>query len=192
MRLTSKILIVVLTLFLCLQAASSYAWWEGRYHRHYWGHPYVGMSVSFLSDAYTPVWIDGTRYYYCDGYYYVPQAGGYVVVSPPTQIVTTIPSYYQPVVVNGVTYYVNNGIYYVYTPYGYQAVQPPVTVVTTQVVSAATTSTDEGSFTVNIPNDKGGYTPVILKRSGKGFTGPQGEFYAQFPKVVQLKAMYGK
>ena len=47
-------------------------------------------------------------------------------------------------------------------------------------------------FTVNIPNDHGGYTAVIIKRSGNGFIGPQGEFYPEFPKVFQLKIMYGK
>jgi hypothetical protein len=47
-------------------------------------------------------------------------------------------------------------------------------------------------ITVNIPNDHGGYTPVVIKRSGKGFAGPQGEFYPEFPKVSQLKVMYGR
>ena len=50
----------------------------------------------------------------------------------------------------------------------------------------------DGSFTVNITNARGGYTAVIIKRSGNGFVGPQGEFYAEFPKVAQLQAMYGK
>jgi hypothetical protein len=47
-------------------------------------------------------------------------------------------------------------------------------------------------FIVNIPNDKGGYTPVIIKRSGNGYIGPQGEYYPEFPKVSQLKLLYGK
>jgi hypothetical protein len=47
-------------------------------------------------------------------------------------------------------------------------------------------------FTVNIPNEHGGYTAVIIKRSANGFVGPQGEFYPEFPKVSQLKIMYGK
>ena len=50
----------------------------------------------------------------------------------------------------------------------------------------------QNEFTVNIPNDHGGYTAVVIKRSGNGFTGPQGEFYPEFPKVSQLKIMYGK
>ena len=47
-------------------------------------------------------------------------------------------------------------------------------------------------FTVNIPNGHGGYTPIIIKRLGTGFIGPQGEFYPEFPKVFQLKIIYGK
>jgi hypothetical protein len=47
-------------------------------------------------------------------------------------------------------------------------------------------------FTVNIPDKNGGYTAVVIKRSGNGFTGPQGEYYPEFPKVFQLEIMYGK
>jgi len=50
----------------------------------------------------------------------------------------------------------------------------------------------QNEFTVNVPNDHGGYTTVLIKRSGNGFTGPQGEYYPQFPTVAQLKIMYGK
>jgi hypothetical protein len=46
-------------------------------------------------------------------------------------------------------------------------------------------------FTVNVPNRRGGYTPVVIKKSGSGWIGPQGEFYPQFPKVSTLKAIYG-
>jgi hypothetical protein len=53
-----------------------------------------------------------------------------------------------------------------------------------------TTSTE--SFTLNIPDQSGGYTQVIIKRSGTGFVGPQGEYYPEFPSVAQLQAMYGK
>jgi hypothetical protein len=55
-----------------------------------------------------------------------------------------------------------------------------------------TTTETQDSFTVNIPNNRGGYTAVILRKSGNGFIGPQGEFYPDFPKVEQLKLMYAK
>ena len=50
----------------------------------------------------------------------------------------------------------------------------------------------QNEFTVNIPNDRGGYTTVLIKRSGNGFTGPQGEYYPEFPTVAQLKIIYRK
>ena len=67
------------------------------------------------------------------------------------------------------------------------------TVTPTAVVTAVgANAVNNDSFTINIPNNKGGYTAVVLKRSGNGYVGPQGEFYADFPKVDQLQAMYGK
>ena len=87
--------------------------------------------------------------YYADPYY-------------PRNVVASSSTSYQPVVVNGVTYYVNNGAYYIYTQYGYQAVAAPVGVfqpVITQspvTESAPATVDTADSFTVNIPNDKGG------------------------------------
>jgi len=47
-------------------------------------------------------------------------------------------------------------------------------------------------FSVDVPNNRGGYIQVVLRRSGKGFVGPQGEFYPQFPELSRLKALYGK
>jgi hypothetical protein len=47
------------------------------------------------------------------------------------------------------------------------------------------------SSTINIPNSRGGYTSITLRRSGNGFVGPQGEYYPDFPSVEQLRTMYG-
>jgi hypothetical protein len=186
MRITLKIIFVLLFFsLLIMKATPSYAW-HG--HDGWRGHGYVGINLGVWPGPYYGYGY-GYPYspYYADPYYYP----GYAVVSSPT---------YQPVVVNGATYYENNGAYYIYTQYGYQAVATPVgvtapivqtgTVVAGSPVSSITDTDD--SFTVNIPNEKGGYSPVLLKRSGKGFIGPQGEFYAEFPKVSQLKLMYGK
>jgi hypothetical protein len=52
-------------------------------------------------------------------------------------------------------------------------------------------NTTESSFIVNVPNDKGGYTQVLIKRLRNGYVGPQGEFYYGFPLISQLKFMYG-
>ena len=47
-------------------------------------------------------------------------------------------------------------------------------------------------FTVNIPNEHGGYNAVVIKKSGDGFVGPQGEYYPEFPKTFQLQMKYSK
>ena len=177
MRTTSKILIILSGLILfTLRPAVSYA--DHWHHRDGGHHSHFDLSFSFFP------------WYYHDDY---------VLVSP--AVVNPIPVHYQTVYVNGVSYYVNNGNYYLYDGYGYQLVSPPVTVVQpapvlaaapAQVTSVSATPETENSFTLNIPNDQGGYTAVTIRRSGNGFIGPQGEFYSEFPKVSQLKLMYAK
>jgi len=72
-------------------------------------------------------------------------------------------------------------------------VQPePVVVEQPAQVVVPTTTYSGDMVTVNVPNSTGGYTAVVLKRSGNGYVGPQGEFYAQVPTTAQLQAMYGK
>ncbi|MBF0570293.1 MAG: hypothetical protein HQL12_00330 [Candidatus Omnitrophica bacterium] len=185
MRTTLKIFFVLLFLsLLIIRPTPSYAW-------H--GRSYVGVNLGVWPGPY----YYGDPYYY-HHYYYDPYDYPYY----PAEVVQS-PSAYQPVIVNGVTYYVNNGVYYVYTQYGYQAVATPAgapapavqasVAATTPAITVTPASADsDDSFVINIPNGKGGFTAVILKRSGKGFTGPQGEFYSEFPKVSQLQVMYGK
>ena len=74
---------------------------------------------------------------------------------------------------------------------------PPAQVVVAQpapvVVAQAPSATYSGdTVTLNVPNSSGGYTAVVLKRSGNGYVGPQGEYYDQVPSTAQLQAMYGK
>jgi hypothetical protein len=189
--------------------------------RHFYGwrdHPHYGLHMHFLPDGYFTVWVGGTRYYYYDGLYYAYVGyGDYVLVNPPVgAYVTAIPPDFHPIIINGVTYYADNGVYYVLTRHhGYKVVEPPVVyvqqpaevvvaqpqqVVVTQPAPVVTTVTTvqapavvaQDTFPINVPNNTGGYTTVVIKRSGKGYMGPQGEFYAEFPKVTQLKAMYVK
>ena len=136
---------------------------------------------------------------------------GYVVVPAPVgPVVTTIPVAYQPTINNGVSYYTINGATYMSTPNGYQVVPQPTSVqaapqqnaapaqqvpqnaVIEQTTQGASPGNNQDSYKVNIPNSKGTYTPVTLKRAGTGFIGPQGEYYAEFPKIEQLKVMYAK
>jgi hypothetical protein len=69
-------------------------------------------------------------------------------------------------------------------------VTQPAPVVVAQTPPATTYSGD--TVIVNVPNTNGGYTAVVLKRSGNGYIGPQGEYYDQIPSTAQLQAMYGK
>jgi len=171
-------------------------------------HPQYGWHSHFLPAGCFSIWVDGARYYYYDGLYYAyVGAGDYVLVNPPLgAYVSAIPPDFQPVLINGRTYYTDNGVYYVLTHHGYKVVSapvvyaqpvqvieaPPQQVVVTQPVVTQPVVNPESSFTVNVPNNSGGYSAVVITRSGSGYTGPQGEYYATFPTVSQLKAMYAK
>ena len=73
-------------------------------------------------------------------------------------------------------------------------VEEPAPVVMAQPagVEAPTVTYAGDTATVNVPNANGGYTAVVLKRSGNGYLGPQGEYYDQIPSTAQLQVMYGK
>jgi hypothetical protein len=178
-------------------------------HRYYrWhDHPQWGWHMHYLPAGYFTIWVGGTRYYYADGLYYSYIGDGdYVLVNPPIgAFVNSIPPDFQPVIINGTTYYTDNGVYYILTRHhGYKVVAAPVIyaqpqqVVYTQPVTTVVTTQAPGpvysqdSFPINVPNNAGGYTSVVIRKSGNGFVGPQGEFYATFPSVAQLKAMYVK
>jgi|GEM_PF-683300 len=159
-----------------------------------WHHGSVSVGGYFpLEDYYYP-----ESYYY--GPYYPPTTYSYVVEPAPVgAIVYAIPANCRQVVVNGVTYFEYYGTYYLPVAGGYQVVAPPVLVQPAAAVAAPNVITQSNAstnaqedITVNVPNSQGGYTAVILKRSGSGFVGPQEEYYAEFPKVAQLQVMYGK
>ncbi len=159
--------------------------------------------------AFTALMVAGLTYYYCDGVYYRRHSYGYIVTPPPYgAVVMEIPPVYAPVVIKGATYYTADGIYYQYTPQGYVVAQQPQNVtfmqraplpgpvntstVVEKVIPSVPVEKADKTFTVNVPNIKGGFTAVTLKRTANGYTGPQGEFYPEFPTVEQLQIMYGK
>ena len=210
--MNSKRSFLVVSLFLCILAQSTvaYAWggpgaWGRPRPMHFRTH---GMYIDALPFAAATLFIAGMEYHYWEGEYYRREHDRYIVVSAPVgAVVTTIPQGYQPVIIDGVTYYVVNGITYMYTPSGYQVVPQPRTIVVQNdtvtsvqpavqtAAGAQSTAADSNSanaFTVNVPNSKSGYTAVVLKRSGTGFVGPQGEYYTEFPRLEQLKVMYAK
>ena len=127
------------------------------------------------------------RYYYRDGAWYRPGWFGFGVLVSALSIgalIDSLPPRHTTVVVGGIPYYYGDNYYYRQAPNGgYMVVSPPVLVqppVQTQEM-----------VTINIPNSRGGYTAVLLRRAGYGFIGPQGEYYSDSPTVDQLRALYG-
>ena len=196
---TPKLLFVLslLTLSFFGQSKQAYADW-GRHHgheyRHHHGYPYGRIDIG-LPHGSLRIGFGGGGYYYGNGFFYRQRERDYVVVPAPIgAVVYTVPSGYHEVMIDRTTYYTYEGVYYRRVPQGYQVVEPPQTVIVEPATVTATvpTNSTQDEFTVNIPNSQGGYTAVKLKRSGNGFTGPQGEFYSEFPKVDQLRTMYVK
>lgn len=190
-----KIFSIIMLSLVVMYPNSSYADWDGDHHGHDRDRDHSHRSSFNLRFSLWP-----NSFYYHRPYYYHPNYYRTSYYVQPDYVVVPAVTY-QPVVINGITYYLNNGTYYQYTPQGYQVVPTPIVYQPASVlddednsIDTATpvTATTDGYLTVNIPNGHGGYTPVELKRTPKGFVGPQGEFYAQFPTVAQLKLMYGK
>ncbi|MHC4330904.1 MAG: hypothetical protein ACYSWW_22590 [Planctomycetota bacterium] len=44
---------------------------------------------------------------------------------------------------------------------------------------------------IQIRNDNGSFTPVVLKKKGSTYLGPNGEHYKELPTAEQLKPVYG-
>jgi hypothetical protein len=137
------------------------------------------------------------RYYHHDGRWYRSGWFGFsVAVSALTigAIVTTLPAGHRTVIVAGTPYYYYDGTYFSPGPYGYEVIPAPVIVPTVVTVAAAApAAVVEGTtVTINVPNQNGSFTPVILTKRGDGYIGPQGEYYTGHPTIEQLKALYGK
>jgi hypothetical protein len=214
-------IIVGLSLIMVLTAIDASAWGGyrgGRYHYNHgfysgyyhhgnygWGYPWpywydynvvspsIGGFVAYLPDGYTTVIVGGTPYYFCGGYYFRPYSTGYVIVPAPVAAVATPAPQTQG------------------TGSGTQQQSSSITTEQTSPSSVQLQSlntageepkTASGAIaqpkpalkdtaTINIPNSKGGFTPVKLVKHNNGYLGPQGEFYAGHPTVDQLRALYG-
>lgn len=76
-----------------------YYGWYGGYRGWYyggWWYPWAA-TIPFLPYYYSTIWISGYPYYYVDGTYYAPSAGGYMIVNPPQDAVSKVPSAAPPV-----------------------------------------------------------------------------------------------
>ena len=153
---------------------------SGYYHRNYrgyygWGSPWpywsIGAYFTYLPDDYTTVYVDGSPYYYCNGYYFSPYSnGGYVIVPEPVSVAAATSQDQESEATD-------------------QA--PSSSEVDKQPIAAQPKSASPDTTTINIPNSKGGFTPVRLIKHKNGYFGPQGEFYTGHPTVAALKALYG-
>ena len=127
------------------------------------------------SQYYSTVFVGGVPYYYCDGVYYDYQ-GGYIVPAP----VMVVPS---PMVIPP-----DQPVAQASTP-----AQPA----TKEVNQSVNPNSGNGSLsvgdaiTINVPNAKGGFTPIKLVKYKDGFIGPQGELYSNHPTIAQLQVLYG-
>jgi len=129
----------------------------------------------------------GDRHYYRDGKWYKHGWFGFDILVSVLAIgafIDALPPRHTTVVVAGTPYYYGDNRYYRQAPNGgYVVVSPPM------LVQPPVQTQD--TVTINIPNSRGGYTPVVLRRAGYGYLGPQGEYYADSPTVDQLRALYG-
>ncbi|MCX5713952.1 MAG: hypothetical protein NT033_03895 [Candidatus Omnitrophica bacterium] len=150
-------------------------------------------------------WASGGRHYYRDGGWYRHGWLGFDIAVSALAIgalMDSLPPRHTTVVVAGTPYYYFYNYYYQPYPYGGYVVVPPpalaqpvVTMPQAIPVTAAITQSQtqiQEVSTINIPNSRGGYTAVTLKRAGTGYVGQQGEYYSDNPTVEQLKVLYGK
>ena len=141
---------------------------------------------------------DRGRHYYRDGSWYRHGWLGFDIAVSALAIgalIDSLPPRHTTVVVAGTPYYYYNNYYYQSYPYGgYVVVPPPMlgqpVAVMPQLMPSQPQVQDVS--TINIPNTRGGYTAVMLKKAGTGYVGPQGEYYSDNPTVEQLKVLYGK
>jgi Family of unknown function (DUF6515) len=133
----------------------------------------VGAFVTHLPHGHTVVVVGNTSYYYYEGTYYRPSSSGYVVVPNPAVNTAPTPEPAQSQVTSENTD----------TGAKSSSITNAPQTITIQPASDTTV--------VNIPNSRGGFTPVTLIKRGDRYIGPQGEFYTGHPTVAALKALYG-
>ena len=186
--------IVSLSVPVSLPAANAFARpvpvWMGPYYGRYGGPSFYAPHGchQYLPAGYVTIRLADVMYYYCDGVYYTHTPSGYVVVSAPVgATVTGLPDGYRTLVYDHATYYIYDRAYYVKDPGGYVVVTPPPSAVT---LNSAAVEAPEKTVVVNVPNPNGSYIPVTLQKYSDGYIGPRGEYYADYPTIEQLKAMY--
>ena len=156
-------------------------------HHHHDSNAFGSISFK-LPKGYISITVGGSRYHYHEGIYYRRASHGYIVTPPPIgACIQELPYGYTVIYVDDAPYYTFNGVYYEHTPRGHVVIEPPERI----YARIGHQADSQETITVNIPNKKGGYTAVLIRRSNGGFIGPQGEFYEEFPPVDTLQVIYG-
>ena len=203
-----KILSVVVILTCLLQPSLVFAYeghgGHGGGHDGHGGRGWGGSSALGI----VAVSIAGASLLYSAGMFYRSTPAGYVVVPAPMgAVVPALPPGYTVVYMGGTPYYYYGNAYYTVAPNGYVVTAPPAVAAAPVAVAPSVapvsapaaqqsvpSTTNEPSDAVEtyIPNGNGSFTVVTLRKTEKGFLGPQGEFYADHPTEDQLKARYCK
>jgi hypothetical protein len=94
--------------------------------RHWHDFRY-GARFTILPVGYVSIMVGGSPYYYDDGLYYQPAAGGYQEVYPPVGAdVPELPDGAVAIEAGNITYYYAGGAFYVQTDNGYNVAPPPI------------------------------------------------------------------
>jgi hypothetical protein len=110
-------------------------------HRHEFWHDFAfGRRLAVLPFGYVQLNIGGAPYYYDDGIYYQPYAGGYQEVYPPSGAeVPQPPDGAFAVDFGGATYYYAGGAFYLQQPDGqFAIVAPPIGAIVPELPPGAT------------------------------------------------------
>jgi len=162
-----------------------------RQQRRYYYPADLGRTVVVLPSEFDPLSVHGQTYYYSGGIFYARQADNFAnVPAPMGALVTTLPSEYVEITLKGVKYATAGGVYYTKVLGGYEVVEPPDGLEDVIIAKAPKTVNGDEAIIVSIRDDAGDYIEIPLTRFGKGFHGPQGEYYPAFPPIEQLREMY--
>ena len=194
-----KILTTILVLACLLQPSLVFADGRGGHGGHggYGGHGGGSSALGIVALS-----VAGMSLLYSAGMFYRTTPAGYVVVPAPMgAVVPALPPGYTVVYMGVNPYYYYGNAYYAAAPNGYVVTAPPAIAAPIQAPAPAPISqqtvapaSNEPSDAIEtyIPNGNGSFTVVTLRKTEKGFMGPQGEFYADHPTEDQLKSRYCK
>ena len=195
------------TLILACLLQPSLAFADGRGgHGGYGGHGGGSTALGIVALS-----VAGASLLYSAGMFYRTTPAGYVVVPAPMgAVVPALPPGYTVVYMGGMPYYYYGNAYYAAAPNGYVVTAPPAIAapmavapgvapiqasapapISQQTVVPASNGPSDAIETY-IPNGNGSFTVVTLRKTEKGFMGPQGEFYSDHPTEDQLKSRYCK